>query len=330
MTVTLQDGARRRFLLGAASVTAATLAGVTPRLARAEVPMPTDQAPHFYRFSIGEARATMVSDGLLPLPNPANFFLGSTADAVNARLSANFRSTALWELEQNTMVVTLNGKTVLFDTGVGYLTDWGPKPGKLVANLRAAGIDPAGIDAVVMSHAHIDHAGGIIDGAGVNNFPNAQFYLHETDFDFWTTEGGPAATSDGNKHMISHARYNLLPVRDRIVFFKDNEEFLPGVTAMHAPGHSPGHCIFVVHSGNDSFAYIGDLSHHDFLLLETPKLGFAADTDSAMAAETRIRMLDMLATDRVRMMAYHFPWPGIGNIVKQGDGFRYLAEPMIL
>jgi hypothetical protein len=104
--------------------------------------------------------------------------------------------------------------------------------------MQEAGIKPEDIDAVVLSHAHIDHIGGIVGADDKPLFPNAQYYIAQSDLDFWTDEGKMGSPL---KDFVVHARKNLLPVRDRIVFFKDGQEFLPGIQAMAAPGHTVGH-----------------------------------------------------------------------------------------
>ncbi|MBV9250128.1 MAG: MBL fold metallo-hydrolase [Acetobacteraceae bacterium] len=315
----------RRSVLAGASMT--TLAG-TVGLARpglAKVQMPADQVPYFYRFKLGDAQATIVSDGILPLGDPAGAFHGLSKEEITKQLTDNFMRTDNVVLEQNVLVINLHDKTVLFDTGLGSLKAFGPTTGRLMSTLKAAGIDPSGVDAVVTSHAHPDHCGGIMADDGTNHFPNAQFYITKADYDFWTDE---AMVGPKGKAFYEQAKKNLTPNLERMHFIKDHEEIVPGVTALYATGHTVGHTIFMINSGNQSLCYIADLTHHPVLLMEKPLTEFAYDTDPKQSAQSRVRMLTMMADNRIPILAYHFAWPGLGHVVKQGDGFRYLPAAM--
>jgi glyoxylase-like metal-dependent hydrolase (beta-lactamase superfamily II) len=226
-------------------------------------------------------------------------------------------------------VLNTGDKLVLIDTGMGASTMFGSSTGKLLNNLKTGGIDPKDIDAVVLTHAHCDHCWGIMGDDGARHFPNAQIYMSEADFAFWTDEAKlSVAEPKYIKPFVEGARQNLLPNRDRIVFVKDGQEVLPGIQAMAAPGHTVGHTVYMITSGGQSLCAIGDTTHHQVLLFEKPLIEFAYDTDSKQSAKTRVRVLDMLASSRVPLLAYHFPWPGIGHAAKQGDGFRYHPAPM--
>lgn len=315
------DLSRRSLLALGAGLGATALS--TPVLARA--PKLGTQAPYFHRFKLGDAEVTVVSDGPLPLGDPGGAFLGVPKEEVAKMLTDNFMSPTNVVLEQNAPIVNFGERLVLFDTGMGSSKAFGPTTGRLTKSINEAGIKPEEIDAIVCSHAHIDHIGGIVDDGGKPLFPNAQVYLAQTDFDFWTDEGKLGSPL---KDFVVHARKNLMPVRDRIKFFKDGEQFIPGITAIAAPGHTVGHTIFNVESAGKSFIFMGDLSHHSVLLLERPKMEFAYDTDPKQAAATRVKLLDTIAANKTMVMSYHFAWPGLGHVVKAGEGYRYLAEPM--
>jgi glyoxylase-like metal-dependent hydrolase (beta-lactamase superfamily II) len=313
---------RRMALAGAGALGAAAL---SPEVAWARAPKAKTQVPYYYRFAFGEAEVSVVSDGPLPLGDPGESFLGVSKDDIRTMLSRSFLDTKNVVLEQNIPVVNMGDKLIMFDTGMGASKLFGPTTGRLIQSLKEAGINPGDIDAICCSHAHIDHVGGLVDDANKPLFPNAEVWLAQSDFDFWTDE---AKLGSPLKAFIEHARKNLLPVRDRIKFFKDGQEFLPGVQAIAAPGHTVGHTVFMISSGGKSFCFMGDLTHHQVLLLERPLMEFAYDSDPKQSAQTRVKLLTMLADKQVPVMSYHFPWPGFGNLAKAGEGFRYYAEPM--
>jgi glyoxylase-like metal-dependent hydrolase (beta-lactamase superfamily II) len=320
---------RRQALLGSAAVAGAATLSAVPLPALAKAPFAKEQAPYFYRFEHGKMQATVISDGILPLGEPSGSFLGTTKDEVGKMLTDNFLSPSNVVLEQNILVLNTGDKLVLFDTGMGTSTMFGPTTGKMLANLKAAGIDPKDIDAVVATHAHCDHVWGIMGDDGSRNFPNAQIYLSQADFDFWTDEAKLGMKDPAYmKPFVEGARKNLLPNRDRIVFVKDGQEFLPGIQAIHAPGHTVGHMIYMITSDGKTLAAIGDLTHHQVILLEKPRIEFAFDTDSKLSANTRVKFLDMLAAQKIPLIAYHFAWPGLGHVAKQGEGFRFYPSPM--
>jgi glyoxylase-like metal-dependent hydrolase (beta-lactamase superfamily II) len=313
---------RRSLLALGVGLGATTMMGGS---ALARAPRLDTQPSYFYRFNLGGAQVTVVSDGPLPLGPPKGTFIGVPDEEVRKMLSDNFLSPDNVVLEQNSPIVNMGDKLVLFDTGMGTAKNFGPTTGRQQKSMAEAGIKPEDIDAVVFSHAHIDHIGGVVDDSGKVLFPNAQFYIAQSDLDYWTDEGKMGSPL---KDFIVHARKNLLPVRDRLMFYKDGQEFLPGVQAMAAPGHTVGHHIFMITSDGKSMAFLGDLTHHQILLLEKPRMQFSYDTDPKQAAESRVKMLDMLAANKVPVMSYHYPWPGYGHVVKTGEGFHYIAEPM--
>lgn len=318
----------RRTLLASAAAGSAALA--LSGGAVAKMPLGQPQAPYYYRFKLGKAECTVVTDGQLPLGNPNTAFLNIDKTEIARELRDNFLPADNAVLEQNVLVVNFGDRVVLFDTGMGSDTLFGQTTGKLQTTLRQAGIPPEAVDAVVMSHAHIDHCGGIMGPNGTPHFPNAQYFLGEADFDYWTDDAAIPSNYPARAHFLAQARNNLLPVKERIHFYKNEEQILPGITVLSAPGHTVSHSIFMIESEGKQLCYVGDLAHHPVLLLERPRTQFAYDTDPAQSAESRVRMLDMLAANRTPLLAYHFAWPGVGHVAKQGDGFRYYPLGMDL
>ena len=313
---------RRQLLAGASATAAAGALGITSQ-AVAKAPLLNAPAPAFYRFKLGTIEATVVSDGPLAIGEPKNTFRGPTPDELNKMMSDQFLPTNNVVLDQNALVINTGDKLAVFETGMSSVKR-NDAMGRLVANIKASGIDPNDVDAVIPTHAHIDHIGGIMAADGSRNFPNAQIYISQADLEFWTDDKRLGTPAEGSALA---ARKNLIPNRDRIVFYKDGQEVIPGVQAMLTPGHTVGHTSFVVSSGGKSLFLVGDLTHH-VILIEKPQMEVAFDTDPKQGVTTRIKAMDMLAAQRMPALVYHLPFPGIGHLAKQGDGFRYVAEPM--
>jgi glyoxylase-like metal-dependent hydrolase (beta-lactamase superfamily II) len=319
---------RRSLLSGSASLAAAGL--LSERIiasANAKAPLTNTQAPAFYRFKLGAIEATVVSDGPIgPLGEPSATFIGAPKEEIGNILADNFLVTDAMVFEQNALAVNTGERLVLFDTGMGSTKAFGPHTGRLFASLKAAGIDRDDVDAIVLTHAHPDHCWGLIGEDGKPSFPNAQVYMAEADFEFWTDQ--TKLSQETIKPMIEGARRSLGPTRDRMVFVKDGQEFLPGIQAVAAPGHTVGHTMYMITSQGQTLCFTGDVALHHVFSVERPQLAFVFDTDAKQAVSTRLRTLDMLASQRLPFLAYHFPWPGIGHVARQRDGFRYIAMPM--
>jgi len=314
----------RRELLAATSVTAAAglLGGLSPGLAKA--PLLNKQAPAFYRFKVGSIEATVVSDGPLATGPVEKTFFGPSADELKKMMADRFVAADNVVLDQNALVINTGDRLALFETGMSSVKRTNDM-GKLVANLKAAGIDPKDIDAVIPSHGHIDHIGGILAEDGSRNFPNAQIYIAQVDLEYWTDEAARKGTA-GEGSMLA-ARKNLLPNRDRIIFYNDGKEVIPGVQAMATPGHTYGHTAFVVNSGGQTLFVGGDLVHHD-IIIEKPRMEDAFDTDRKMAIDTRVKTMSMLSAQKMLSLIYHTAWPGLGHFTTRGDGFRF--EPIAM
>jgi glyoxylase-like metal-dependent hydrolase (beta-lactamase superfamily II) len=317
---------RRNALLGSAAVGATAAVGFSATGVLARAPMAKSQVSYFYRFPLGKFQATVVSDGPLPLGKPADTMKGVPEPELTKALADNFLPTDNVVLEQNILVLNTGARLVMFDSGMGFSTAFGPTSGRLQKSLREAGIQPGQIDDIICTHAHIDHIGGLATARGVRLFPKATIHISQADYDFWTDE--KKLTDKALGAFIKHARDNLLPYKGRIKFIADGKEVVPGVQAMSAPGHTLGHTIFLIESDGQKLVFTGDTTHHQILLTEKPRTEFAYDSDPKLAVQSRLKVFDMLTKDRLPMMAFHFPWPGYGYLAKQGEGYRYYPSPM--
>jgi len=270
----------------------------------------------FHRFRIGSMNATIVSDGPLTLPAATTIFEGPAPDDINAALTGAAMRTDQVRIEQNCLLLETAGKRALFDNGLGSEHLYGPDSGRLFASLREAGIDPASIDALVLTHAHSDHCWGTMGDDGQPNFPNATIYLSQAELDFWTSD----PPGERRERSLAGVRKHILPLRDRIRFIRDGESFLPGVQAWLTPGHTPGHMAFLFDGG---WCLTGDVAFHDPLSYRFPEAESAYDTDRAQGVATRRRMLDRLAQEQLSVIGYHQPWPGLGRVERAGGSFRY-------
>ena len=319
----------RRSLLGTAAA-AATL----PLLATAQAaaPMRNQLPPAWHRFKVGSYELTIISDGSLPLGETGPAFPASPPAEVRELLTSNFLAPTTATLEQNALVLNTGRQLILFDTGMGESMGeaskmFGPTTGRLLANMKAAGIEPSQIDVVALTHAHCDHCWALVDANGNKNFPNAQVAISEVDLKFWTDDSnkrGPAFMTS----FIDGAKKNLAAYRDRMIMVQDGKEVVPGVTGFATPGHTLGHMVYFIADGNNVVVNTGDLAHHQILLLRKPLWEFSFDTDPKLSAQSRLKMLTRLAADKHPVLSYHFPWPGLGHVAKEGEGFGWYPEGM--
>ena len=227
------------------------------------------------------------------------------------------------------MVLRLGGKFIVFDTGIGFdKVIGGDETGRLLVNMMAAGINPNEIVAVVLTHAHSDHCWGLVDEQGNRSFPNAELFIPETEYRFWTDESRLSAEGFEGQFTLG-ARRNLLPYRDRLSFVVDGREVLPGVTALATPGHSIGHTSYLISSGGSNYVFIGDVAHSSVLHFELPHVQFSYDLDRLQAVESRQRLFDRAVTEGLSLIGYHFPFPGVGNIRREGAAYAYVPAPVL-
>ncbi|MFB9149729.1 MBL fold metallo-hydrolase [Roseovarius ramblicola] len=291
----------RRSIL--ASAAALPLAAATAPVARAAAPMMGAGTTRFNRVTLGDFEVTTLLAATMPRPDPHSIFGlnvdKATFDEVSA--AANI-PTDQAQFFFTPTVVNTGSELVLFDTGLN--------PEGITGALAAAGYSPDQVDVVVITHMHGDHIGGLM-GEGGATFPNARYVTSGTEFDAWAAMDN--ATFEAK----------MRPLADRTGMIGDGARVASGITAMAAHGHTPGHTAFMIESGGRQVLLAADFANHYVWSLGYPDWEVKFDMDKARAAETRRRLLGMLAADGIPFVGYHMPWPGIGYVSARGDGFVY-------
>jgi glyoxylase-like metal-dependent hydrolase (beta-lactamase superfamily II) len=279
------------------------------------------QSPAFYRRRVGSTIVTALSDGYFDLA----FGLFPALDPVEGEaLLRSAHRPSPPRIQVNAFLVEQAGKRILVDTGCG--AHLGPTVNRLQGNLAAAGVDGASIDAVLCTHIHPDHTNGLIDVSGDPVFPNAEVYVHKADAAFWLNDENRAKAGDQLKIQFDWAKAAFAPYKHRTHLIVPGE-VLPGVEAIGLPGHTPGHCGYVVHSDGEALLIWGDAVHSISIQAARPEIAFAADVDGDAARDTRLRLFDQVATDRLLITGMHVEFPGFGYLTRDASRFRYEPEP---
>lgn len=278
-----------------------------------------NQAPGFYRYKVGDITLTAINDGFGRRPLEGFVRNAELAEVKKAVEQAFLPPDAL-DIPYTTLVIENAGKLTLIDTGNG---DSGPPTsGTWMANFKAAGFDPKNVSTVVFSHFHGDHINGFRLKDGTAVFPNAEVMVPAAEWAFWMDDARMNAAPDAMKGAFAGVRRVFGPVAKDVKQYEGGKEILPGITAIAAPGHTPGHTAFAVASGSGRLMIMSDITSHPALFVRNPDWSPVFDMDGPQAAATRRRILDMVSADRMQVAFYHAPFPATGYIAKAGNGFE--------
>jgi glyoxylase-like metal-dependent hydrolase (beta-lactamase superfamily II) len=294
--------------------------GLLTSAAHAAAPMAKTQAPGYFRMMLGAFEITSISDGTVALP--VDKLLNAPVAQTQQALAKAFVSAPL-ETSVNAYLINTGSQLVLVDAGAGSV--FGPTLGKLVANLKLSGYTPEQVDAILITHLHGDHAGGLMAGAE-RIFPNAKVYLDQKEADYWLSKSLMEQAAEDKKGGFQTAMNALNPyvAAKKLAPFKGDSQILPGIKARASYGHTAGHSAYEVESEGQKLLLIGDLIHVAAVQMQHPEITIAFDSDQASAAKTRAMVFAQAAKDGLLIGATHLQFPGLGHLSTSHKGYRWL------
>ena len=321
---------RRNLFAGAAAAGAAT--ALTPIIGRpvfAAAPAVGKQNAGWYRYKVGDFEVTVVTDGATTSPLSDIYVRNAPKADVSAALTALHAAPDKVTNQYNPIVVNTGSKLVAIDTGAGLGAFQQSKGvhGQFHSNLAAAGFDKNLVDVVLLSHLHGDHINGLLDAESKLAFPKAEILMPAADIKFWTDESNAARFPDPVKAQFANVKRVLGALGGKVTQYEGSKELVPGITSMPTPGHTPGHTSFMIASGSDHLLHQVDVTAGmGALFVRNPNWHFLFDVDGPLAEQTRRKFYDMVIADKQRVQGYHFPFPAVGYIEKDGSGYRWVPD----
>lgn len=321
-------------LIGAAGA----LAVLSTSRLRADAPAPaakpvssSGEQPGFYRFRIGAFDALALNDGGIVAP-PERPWTGGTKEQVVETLDAAAMPTAQVELPFGVILVRTGTECLLVDTGSARL--FGSTAGRLPSSLRAAGVRPEEVTSIIITHAHSDHFGGLLDPVTkAPVFPNAKLFIRRREYDYWIGEkpdvSAMVISVDPTSRLFTTAREYLRTFEGQWRFVEPGDKPIEGVEIIDAAGHTPGQIGVLISSGPERLLHLADAVHHHAVSFAHPEWVYNFDTLPKLAAENRRRLLDRAASERLRVFGSHLPFPGLGRVRKAGDAYEHVIEPWV-
>jgi glyoxylase-like metal-dependent hydrolase (beta-lactamase superfamily II) len=313
---------RRSLLAGSTIATLAAGAPVSADPAAAAAPPADKQAPGIYRYRIGSFELTALYDGIWYRPITDKFIRNAPFAEVERALDAAFMPHDKLATPFTTLIVNTGTKIVLIDTGTGGQIS--PTAGALRDNLSAAGLAPEAVDLIVISHFHPDHINGIKDKDNALVFPNAEIMVPAQEWSYWMDDANMNAAPPDDKLTFRNQRRIFSDIAARVTHFEPGQVVAPGIETLPAPGHTPGHTVFAIHSGDRSLMVLSDTAQHPAVFARHPDWQAAFDVDGDAAVATRKRLFDRAAADRMLVTGYHFPFPACGHLVKTASGYEHV------
>jgi len=292
--------------------------------AQAEVPaQQQEQASGWFRMMVGDTEVTALYDGHTTLDT--SLLKGMEHDEILRHLDALFIDAENgMQTAVNAFLIHTGQNLVLVDAGAAAC--FGPTLGQVEQNLRASGYAPEQVDTILMTHLHPDHVCGLVDENGEAVYPNAELRASEGDADFWLDEERSQALPEEERAFFTMAQEAVAPYQEagRFSPFAPGDELLMGIVARDAHGHTPGHASFMLNSGDDAMLVWGDVVHSYGVQFADPSVAIEFDSDPEQAVHTREAVLERAVDEKHWVAGAHMPFPGIGHIVEDEEGYRWL------
>ncbi|MDJ1486394.1 MBL fold metallo-hydrolase [Cytophagaceae bacterium YF14B1] len=277
--------------------------------------------PGYYRVQIGDVEVIALSDGTVPL-DLHKVLTNTQPGEIDQLLKHNYEANPI-EASVNAYLIKLNGKLILVDAGTAEL--YGPTLGHLSESIKRSGYTPEQIDAILVTHIHTDHTGGLMEGNKMV-FPNATLYISQPEVDFWLGEESKAKAPERLQKWFHEAEVKVGPYlkAGKVKTFGYGAELFPGITPIASPGHTPGHTFYVLESKGQKLVFWGDIMHAAAIQFANPSVTIAFDVDPKKAALQRKRAYDEAARQGYLVAVAHISYPGIGHVRAEGSRFVWI------
>jgi glyoxylase-like metal-dependent hydrolase (beta-lactamase superfamily II) len=313
----------RKFLSAIRSSIVACITVVALSSAHAQTPVSSDGTPGWYRMRLGQFEVTALSDGTLELPVD-KIFTKVSPSRIRSLLSRAYLPNEV-TLTVNAFLVNTGTRLVLIDTGTGTSQMFGSRLGRLLSNLQASGYSPEQVDEIYVTHMHTDHIGGLMRD-GKPSFTNAIVRADAREAAFYLSQSKMDAAPADEKEDFESAMAIFKPYIAATKFkpFDGEAELIPGVRALPAPGHTPGHTIYVIESRGEKMLVWGDLMHVAALQFPLPSATIQTDWNTRLSAQQRRTNFADIAKNGYFVAAAHVAFPGIGKLRAEGDGYTWV------
>ena len=310
---------RREFV---ASTAIAAALGLNARLVVPAFAQKTpDPAKPFVTYKIGSAEVTALYDGIWEKPHDPGFIANASVDDVKAAMAKAGLPADFVSIPFTVVVIKTGGKTIMCDSGTGGQVPVQPTAGKLAASMKAAGIDPAKIDTILISHFHPDHIFGLMEkDTNKALYPNTEIIVSDVEYKFWTDPSVIDRLPEARKGLARRIQATF-PNWKNVRQVQDEPEVAPGLRFVSSPGHTPGHRAFHLSSGGSELMISNDTAYVPALVVAHPEWHGVYDQDANMAEASRRKLLERVVAEKMPICGYHFPFPAAGRIEKDGTGY---------